>query len=598
MRPDGAGAPTRFHRHEYFPKDWQLVTAEFLALFHRYSWIYKPLSGGGWLSANEKWKLTDSEILKAAACAHPKFYIGSRAGKTTRYAVLDIDAQSKYHNVKDLHHIKNILQHAGGLDNSVLYRSSYSGGWHLYIFFEEPVSSRELYENLSTLLKLNHVEIRKGTLEVFPHPGQQSQGMGLRLPLQPGWAWLDPHSLEVIHDRNDLEATQALELFIDDLNGEAITYKAYKEFKSYVQDLTARHDQAVTRARQAPQPATVVPFRKPKPAGDPDQDRSVTAIFGVLPPGIDTEVWLRGQDYYRHGLTAPSQRADAIFCLSHYLFYGDPSCSIDALGYGYEQDREWLITEILSTKHHDQSKDINRGRSDALAQVHRAAHWLPPHKRAEEPRKYSPQQPIAWIRANANKEKDARKRISGALEELKKEQRSFTTTELQKAASCGRDTLYKHDDIWRKDYEDLAEGFFAICPDEYNAVVGAASPESKPPTTSLEPDMPSGRLAARRIAYELSMRAERQKRRKEKQEAAQRQEAETSWRKSITERLPEDITTADVHVLKVLIAFLAWRLGQCPSHEDQLWLTEILSSVRKEFQCRQDGPEPDNKHPP
>src|SRR5262249_27771831 len=35
-------------------------------------------------------------------------------------------------------------------------------------------------------------------------------------------------------------------------------------------------------------------------------------------------------------------------------------------------------------------------------------------------------------------------------------------------------------DIWRKDYEDLADGFFAASTGEYNVVVGAASSESKP----------------------------------------------------------------------------------------------------------------------
>jgi hypothetical protein len=67
--------------------------------------------------------------------------------------------------------------------------------------------------------------------------------------------------------------------------------------------------------------------------------------------------------------------------------------------------------------------------------------------------------------------------------------------------------LYKHSDIWRQDYEDLAAGFFAICTDEYNAVVEAAPSESKPPSTVSQKITPPGLLAARRIIYEMSMRA-------------------------------------------------------------------------------------------
>lgn len=59
--------------------------AQFLELFHRFGYIYKPLSGSSWYSADERWKLPDSEILKAIACVHPKFFIGCRAGKSTRF---------------------------------------------------------------------------------------------------------------------------------------------------------------------------------------------------------------------------------------------------------------------------------------------------------------------------------------------------------------------------------------------------------------------------------------------------------------------------------------------------------------------------------
>jgi hypothetical protein len=75
--------------------------------------------------------------------------------------------------------------------------------------------------------------------------------------------------------------------------------------------------------------------------------------------------------------------------------------------------------------------------------VDRATSWLPAHKKGEEPEKYSPTQPISWIRENANRKSGARKRIQEALDGLKKFNRSFTTVELQEAAECARDTLYR-----------------------------------------------------------------------------------------------------------------------------------------------------------
>jgi hypothetical protein len=139
----------------------------------------------------------------------------------------------------------------------------------------------------------------------------------------------------------------------------------------------------------------------------------------------------------------------------------------------------------------------------------RAANWRPAHKKAVAPQKYSAKRPISWVKENANRKSGARKRIQDALDGLTKLGRKFTTVELQKAAGCSRETLYNHTDIWRQDYEDLAAGFFAICTDEYNGVVGAACPESKPPSTVAEKITPPELLAARRVAYEIRDRRHR-----------------------------------------------------------------------------------------
>ncbi len=569
-------AQTRFDRQSFFPQGWQLCVEQFVSLFNRFGYIYKPLSGGSWYSADERWKLTDSEILKAIACVHPRFYLGCRPGRASRFAVLDIDAGSAYHNARSLKKLLAVLA-AAGLRKSSLYRSSFSGGWHLYLFFEEPIGCADLRTQLVTLLTLQGFEIAKGKLEVFPHVSQSSQGMGLRLPLQPGFAWLSKETQAVEYERSELDATQALELFIDALDGDANSYTDFRIFKKYIEELRQQKE-ALAAQMHAAGENNVVPIRKPADPGE--YADFVKGVFYRLPPGLSTDSWYRGRLYHLSGLTAAAQRADAIFCLGHYLFYGDPSRDLPALGYGYEQQREWAIKEFLSLHHNGQSKDINRGRGDAIAQAERSAHWLPPHRKNVEAKKYSGNRPISWVRENANRKADARQRIAEALEQLKKQGQSFTTVELQQTAGCSRTTLYKHADIWRQDYEDLAEGFFAICTHEYNAVVGAASSESQPPSTAALKNVPPGLLAARRVAYEISMRSDRS--RKNEREASRKsvEVAENIWRGKVQEFTEKPPDLLGVKEQKTLLAVLLGYQSLAPTEEDLTALGQYIGALR------------------
>ena len=92
MHSSATNVRPKFARAKYFPSGWEADLDRFVALFHRYGYIYRPLVGGTWASANENWALTDTEIIKAISNAHEKFLLGTRAGKTSQFAVLDIDA--------------------------------------------------------------------------------------------------------------------------------------------------------------------------------------------------------------------------------------------------------------------------------------------------------------------------------------------------------------------------------------------------------------------------------------------------------------------------------------------------------------------------
>ena len=210
--------------------------SSFLSLFHRYAYIYRPISGGGWLSANDDWKLTDSEILKAISCVHPKFYLGTRCGKASKFAVLDIDASSRYHTKDGYKKIATVLQEAG-IEEHTLYQSSESGGWHIYIFFDAPVSTRDLYRQLHHLFTLSDFTVEKGTLEIFPNPGKSSLGQGLRLPLQPGFAWLNPESMVSRDERDYLSPAEALLSFVRDMECTTNTYQSFHKLKALVEKI-------------------------------------------------------------------------------------------------------------------------------------------------------------------------------------------------------------------------------------------------------------------------------------------------------------------------------------------------------------------------
>jgi hypothetical protein len=453
------------------------------------------------------------------------------------------------------------------------------------MFFDEPINSADLRRQLVKLLSLNDFHIAKGQLEIFPHPGGEgSLGLGLRLPMQPGFAWLDKKTLEVEYERHELSPTKALEFFIDVLDSDTNPFAAFRQLKSYVQELEARKTAAAAHGLGATG-SNVVPIRRTeKTIQSGEFIDFVRAVFHRLPPGIIVDNWYKGRLYHLNGLTGPSQRAESIECLGHYLFYGDPSRDLPAMGYGYEQEREWAVHQFLDAHNNGQSKDINRGRADAFAQVERATHWRPAHKKDEEPQKYSPVVPISWVRANANKQTDARNRITNALDELKARKQKFSTEELRHAAGkCSRETLYKHEDIWRKDYEDLAEGFFAICTDEYNDVVGGGSPQTSPPATSLEQDMPPGRLAARRIAYEISMRAERDNRQSHKAAVQSQEASETEWLDKVTRLTETEPSELSIQELKALLTVLLAYLATAPNEECQRFVQGRINGIRTQL---------------
>lgn len=487
-------------RENYFPSAWGNGAEQFCALFpNRYNYIYKPLTGDSWLSADEKWQLSDSLILKSIACANTKHFIGARAGRASKFAVLDIDAGSKYHSLKEFNRIRSVLSQAG-IQNLVPYRSSDSGGWHIYIFFNSAISCRDLNKQLTLLLQSHDFEVQRGQLEIFPNPGQSaSLGFALRLPMQPGWAWLDHKSLDLDVEREDLAAQEALDLFLLDIAQHSNTEHDFHHLKRYVQDRLTNNPKPITRSNPETSPSVVSITRPQRPAA-PESVALVIESFGTIPPRILADTWAKGRQFFQEGLSAAGQRAEAICSLSHYLFYGDPSNGIEALGYGYEEERQEILERLMAQKHNGKSKDINEERTDALRQIRRAATWRPAEKQ-DSRRGYIKEVPPSWPLENERRKRDARSRIEQSVLLLLKSGTKITASAIQRLAHCSWKTLYKHADLWRAEqtptdslapasYDQIADDLFESSTHEYNDLIPypSASGSEFPSVATADPD--------------------------------------------------------------------------------------------------------------
>ncbi|MGB3518570.1 MAG: hypothetical protein WBA43_19085, partial [Elainellaceae cyanobacterium] len=116
--------------------------------------------------------------------------IGVRFTHDTRYALLDLDAGGDYCTAEGVAQIRAALETIG-ITRTLLLRSSWSGGLHLYIPFAELVNTFNLAVALKECLKAQGFRLKAGQLEIFPNVkayGVETfiEYMGHRLPLQPG----------------------------------------------------------------------------------------------------------------------------------------------------------------------------------------------------------------------------------------------------------------------------------------------------------------------------------------------------------------------------------------------------------------------------
>jgi len=389
-------------------------------------------------------RLSDETIWDAVAGQEESTW-GCRWGDYTRFAVLDVDEPSQYHNELGLARLRHTLA-AVELTGPKLYQSSTSGGWHLYLPFTDWVETATLHETLKQWLRAEGYEIRAGQLEIFPSKN------GLRLPLQKGFAWLDDQGAITIR-REDMTADRAVSQFLDDLEACAHNWQIVQErIASRLEDIEAVAAAALRTEKQTTEEA---------------EDDGFTAFFTSA--GMIPEVYDAGRDYWANGLTGTSQRHHAILCVGHYLWYGDEAAGVRALpGIGRAEQRTQAIEAWLSEKHNEHSETVLRGDwKEVGADIRRACNWEASGDTEPPRRPYliqsdraidrqigltkqwgRPCYPRDWEKGNIGREEEAREKIRAALVQLVDAGRCVTVRGLERLSGCRKQTIRRHADIW------------------------------------------------------------------------------------------------------------------------------------------------------
>lgn len=411
----------------------------FLSLYpNRVKAILRPPGCKNWTTVSKHWPIPDGTIASAIEGKETSIW-GLRWGPQTQFAVLDIDAGSKYHNAQELKKLQEKLAAVGLI--GTLFRSSESGGWHLYLFMDDWAGSEEIHDTLKAWLTWQGYEIRNGTLEIFP------ANNGLRLPLQAGFAWLNECGA-VVTLREELTVDEAVMRFSGDAQSRANNW----------QDCRNQIASQLIERRE----------RRPGSAQEREERLSIRDFDHVFNYRLIPERYEEGRKYWQNGLTASGLRHDAILSIGHYLWHGDHAGEVPAMpGQKYDKARYRLILAWLEKKHNGYCRYINRGKwSKVEAEIRRAVCW----RRASDAGRIRIPYALTdraievliarykstgriWSmedlkKGNDRSEAEARKRIREAFHLLVAQGHRVTLRQLKRLAKCHYNTLQKNKDIW------------------------------------------------------------------------------------------------------------------------------------------------------
>jgi hypothetical protein len=231
---------------------------------------------GTWREVSRFYDLPDEEIVRAISSAQT-LVRAANWDIRTKFTVLNINAESSYHNQLSLWQLQNSLAQKG-VHKIRVYQSSESSGWHIYIFWNDWVGSTRSAAVISAILMAAGFELAPETLEVFPSDN------ALRLPLQSGFSWLN-ESGRIIVRRSEISLEGALALYLDEVT----------KFANEASWLDSDHANEVARLFQQQRARlTVVKPMAPVPVAEelvhPEPDaKSELAVEEILVPDFVRE---------------------------------------------------------------------------------------------------------------------------------------------------------------------------------------------------------------------------------------------------------------------------------------------------------------------
>lgn len=407
---------------------------------NRSHYIYRTPGAESWMTS--RFRLA-AGLIDAAISGECDTLYGAFFGAETNFAVFDIDTCSSYHSPAALQSLRENLA-AIELSGSVLFQSSNSGGWHLYIPLSNFENSKDIERSLKAWLRSLGYDIRSGQLEVFPC------GNGLRLPLQNGFAWLNERGT-ITCKREDLTTQEAVSYFLTSLKNNRNDWQISKTLIESHLSLTA--------AGHVAGAGTISPAR---------QERlELSGFEDFFSGGKIQEKWDQGRKFWQDGLASSGQRHDAIQNVGHYLWYGDAERGIAPLpGSRHDEYRARLIEEWLSEKHNGFCRHIDQDKWETIrADIKRAVLWrasgsLPeyePYRLTDRLlkrlialfRKTGRVWTVADFRkANDDRRDEARCKIRAAVGQCLEFGWQITRNSIAAMTGCSVNTVRKHCDLW------------------------------------------------------------------------------------------------------------------------------------------------------
>ena len=205
--------------------------AELFGEVQTYYYIIKDGPNSGWRTAIDKYKGIDKKLPCEWSSMYKAWYyglplskaviksayknaetskklIGRRPSSKNNYIVIDVDAPIQDKRQGSRYHPSNSLEEWSRLimlvkdrigENIITVRSSESGGYHIYIFFDQWINSDRIAHRVKNILAQEGIYLAKGQIEIFPNirESDDSQFNGIRLPCLTQDSYvIDPFTLE------------------------------------------------------------------------------------------------------------------------------------------------------------------------------------------------------------------------------------------------------------------------------------------------------------------------------------------------------------------------------------------------------------------